>query len=264
MPDDNNQPASAMTAAGRYAQLETLRSPALMRGRECAALTIPALLPPEGTNDTSQLPTPYQSVGARGTNNLSSKLLLALFPPGASFFRLKVEEFLMDKLKERAGAGNDPTAEIETALSKIERAVITRLEQRAVRPVLSEFFKHLIVVGNALLQVLDDGALKSHTLANYVVKRDVAGSPLEIIVREGLSKKTLPPLVKAIVDEKTSKEGDEQKDTADTIWLYTWVQRQDNGSWKVHQEVLATVVEGTQGTYPKDKSAWIASRWTAI
>src|ERR1051325_9863644 len=125
MPDDNTQePQSVMTAAGRYSQLETLRSPALMRGREGATLTIPALLPPESTNDTSQLPTPFQSVGARGTNNLSSKLLLALFPPGSSYFRLKVEEFLMDKLKEREETGNDPTAEIETALSKVERAVI--------------------------------------------------------------------------------------------------------------------------------------------
>jgi hypothetical protein len=264
MPDDNKQeqPSQVMTAAGRYEQLETLRSPALMRGRECSALTIPALLPPESTNDTSQLPTPFQSVGARGTNNLSSKLLLALFPPGASFFRLKVDDFMMDKLKERAGKGADPTAEIETALSKVERAVITRLEQRAVRPVLSEFFKHLIVVGNGLLQVLPGGALKFHTLANYVVKRDVAGSALEIITREGLSPKTLPPAVQEIVEKKTNVESD--KDTTENIWLYTWVRRQDNSSWKVHQEVLGEKVPGTEGTYPKDKSAWIAARWTAI
>src|SRR6266576_1848805 len=151
MPDDNNQPASAMTAAGRYAQLETLRSPALMRGRECAALTIPALLPPEGTNDTSQLPTPFQSVGARGVNNLASKLLLALFPPGSSFFRLKVEEFLMDKLLQKAAAAgqDDPTGEVEAAFSKVERAVLTRMEENSTRPVLSELFKHLISIGNA-------------------------------------------------------------------------------------------------------------------
>lgn len=265
MPDDNKQEQPpVVTASGRYTQLETLRSPVLMRARECSMLTIPALLPPESTNDTSQLPTPFQSVGARGVNNLSSKLLLALFPPGSSFFRLKVEDFLMDKLKARGG--DDPTAEIETALAKVERATLTRMEQKAWRPVLSECKKHLIVAGNGLLQILKGGGLKFHNLANYVVKRDVSGEPFEIIVREGLSRKTLPPLVKTIVDSKTSAQGAPpaaDKD-GDTIWLYTWVKKQDNGSWKVHQEVLDVLVKGTEGTYPKDKNAWIAARWTAI
>src|ERR1051325_283762 len=128
-----------VTAAGRYTELDSKRSPVLARGRECSELTIPSLLPPEGTDDASRLPQPFQSVGAKGTNNLSSKLMLALFPPGSSFFRLTVEEFLMDKLVQKASASgqDDPRGEIEAALSKVERAVNSRLEQTAVRPVLS-------------------------------------------------------------------------------------------------------------------------------
>lgn len=254
-----------VTAEGRYEQLSAQRSPALMRAREAATLTIPALLPPEGTNDASMLPTPFQSVGARGVNNLASKLLLALFPPGASFFRLKVEEFMMDKLVAKAGASGDPTGEIEQALSKVEKAVLTRLEQKAARPVLSEMFKHLISGGNALLQVLPTGALKFHMLSNYVCKRDTQGEPVEIIVREGLNRKTLPPAVRQIVESKSSNE-DQAKDTSEVIWLYTriWRDADDNGSWEIQQEVLGVVVPGSQGDYPSGKSPWLSLRWSSI
>jgi hypothetical protein len=128
--------------------------------------------------------------------------------------------------------------------------------------VLSEFFKHLFVVGNGLLQVLKSGALKFHPLSNYVVKRDVEGSPIEIIVREGLSRRTLPDSVKEIVERKSSSQ-DQKKDTNDTIWLYTWMSLEGN-KWQIHQEVLDEIIPGTDGTYPKDKSPWIPARWSSI
>ena len=37
-----------LTAKKRYEQLKSIRAPYLERGRACAKLTIPALLPPEG------------------------------------------------------------------------------------------------------------------------------------------------------------------------------------------------------------------------
>ena len=253
--------APVVTAQGRYEELQMSRSPALMRAREAASLTIPALMPPEGTSDASTLPTPYQSVGARGVNNLAAKLLLALFPPSASFFRLKVQDFLVDQIAGAAAAGDSPLAEIESALAKVERAVITKLEQQSARPVLNEVLKHLPVCGNALLQILPKGQLKMFALDKYVVKRDVEGNPTEIIVREGLSRKTLPPAVAQIVQ---SQSGDDthEKDVQ-TIWLYTWV-RLDGNTWRVHQEVLGIAVPGTTGSYPKDKAAWLPLRWTVV
>lgn len=262
----NQQPVSqAETAEGRYEQFTSTRSPALQRARDAAALTIPSLMPPEGASDATSLPQPYQSVGARGVGNLAAKLLLALFPPGSSFFRLTVDTFLMDKLTEKAKAAGeaDPLGEVEAALSKIERAVLTRLEQRNTRPVLSEMFKHLIVAGNALLHILPDGALKLFTLQHYVVKRNGDGEPVEIIVKEALSRKALPPEVKEIVEAKQAT-GDQKSNDIETINLYTWVRRQANGSWLVHQEVFGQRIEETDGTYPKDKPAWLALRWNYV
>ena len=74
--------------SARYNKLEGKRERYLDRAREVSELTIPALLPPEGFTSSTDLYTPYQSVGARGVNNLASKLLMLLLPPNVPFFRL--------------------------------------------------------------------------------------------------------------------------------------------------------------------------------
>lgn len=258
-------PTPTTTAQGRYEQLATLRNPALRRAQECSALTIPSLIPPDGTTDSSILPTPYQSVGSRGVNTLGSKLMLALFPPGSAFFKLTVDEFLLDQLKTKAKAAGatDPQAAIDTALSKAERAVMTRFEQKNARPILSEYLKHLLIAGNGLLCILKDGAFKFFPLPQYVVKRDTSGEAIEIIARQGLSRRSLPPEVRPIVEGKEAPETN-AKDATDTIDLYTWIQRQDDGSWTVHQEVVGQKIPGTEGTYPKDGLPWLAGRWTVV
>lgn len=65
---------------GLYQKLESDRYTYLQRARDAARLTIPTLFVDEGHTPASELPTPYQSVGARGVNNLSSALLLSLLP----------------------------------------------------------------------------------------------------------------------------------------------------------------------------------------
>ena len=75
-------------AAKRYAQCESSRDAFLQRGRDAAELTIPTLLPPEGHSGSTVYQTPYQGVGARGVNNLASKLLLALLPPNLSLIHI--------------------------------------------------------------------------------------------------------------------------------------------------------------------------------
>lgn len=244
---------------GRYEQLATGRSGAESRAREASKLTIPSLIPPAGATSSTLLPSPWQSVGARGVNNLAAKLLLALLPPGTSFFKLSPQEHVLDELK---GEDNAPVvAAIQEALSKVERAVTTKLESTNIRPVMFEVFKHLIVGGNALLVILPDGSFKMFPLARYVVKRDLEGNPLEIITKEALDRRTLPPAAQAIVqaDVTGSEMGNDKP-----LELFTVVARKDNGSWRVHQEILGQRIPGSEGFYPKDRSAWLPLRWTAV
>jgi hypothetical protein len=250
-------PGQQITAAGRYEVLTQTRNPVLQRAREVAKLTIPGLLPPEGADDATILPTPWQSIGADGVTNLAAQLLLVLFPPGTSFFRLQVDEFT----KEQIAADEDAAAQIEAALAKIERSVIDHLEGSGARVILTEALQHLIVAGNGLVQVLKDGRLKFFPLSKYVVRRDLEGNVLEIITKETLARETLPPAAQALLTEAP-----DSQDTAksSTIDLYTWVRRGTNGSWYVEQHVEGQRIPGTVGNYPKDKSAWIPLRWSSV
>lgn len=267
-------PAPQNTAQARYASLETERTGPLQRARECSMLTIPSLIPPEGTNDTTKLPQPYQSVGSRGVNNLAAKLLLALFPPGTSFFRLDVDEFVADNLKKKAAqsGATDPQGSMDTALSKVERAIVKKLEEKNFRTTMTELLKHLIVGGNGLLQILKSGALKFHSLTNYVVVRDTDGECVEIIVREGAVRETLPANALAIVTAQSqateTPPSTNGSQSPNTIWLYTWIRRRVTRTgtkvWVTHQEVVGQKIPGTDGQYPVDSPAWLPLRWSIV
>jgi len=80
------------SAKERFEKLDSKRDQVVDRARQAADITIPALMPPDGIDENASLPSPYQSLGARGVNNLTSKLRLSLFPPGQAFFRLQMED----------------------------------------------------------------------------------------------------------------------------------------------------------------------------
>ena len=125
----------------QYQKMEIDREIYLERARESAELTIPYLYPPAGSNQATTYPTPYQAIGARGVMNLASKLMLALFPPQAPFFRLDVDDLVYKSIQ------GDPRqkATIEQGLAKIEKAVMDSIESDNDRVAFYEALKLLIV-----------------------------------------------------------------------------------------------------------------------
>lgn len=244
-----------MAGAGkRYLQLEGKRDPFLRRAREAAKLTIPALLPSDNHSGGSVLPTPFQGLGARGVNNLASKLLLALLPPNSAFFRLTIDDFTLEQMTQREGM----RAEVEEALGKIERACTSEIETTAVRVTAGEVLKHLLVTGNALMYVPTQGNVKMFRLDRYVVSRDPMGNVLEIIVKESISPKLLPAEM-GITDEGNDLNPDR------TVDIFTHIHLSPDGKkWVVYQEVKEQVVPGSEGDYPLDKTPWIPLRFTKI
>ncbi len=239
----------ALTASKKYTSLETKRQPYLRRAWDAAELTIPFLLPRNGTL-TQDLPTPSQGVGARGVNNLSAKLLLALFPANAPFFKFEIDDFTLQKLTER----EDSRAMIEEGLASMERAVVSEVESRALRVPLYECLRHLIVTGNALLYITPEGALRVFHLDQYVVDRDPQGQVLKIIVKESISTELLKEL-----HEVTTPDNKDEKDHD----LYTVIRRV-NKRWMVHQEVQDKIIPKSSGHFPIDKSPWLALRFCRI
>lgn len=248
-------PARQGEVATKYAKLEGLRNPYLERAREAAKLTIPSLIPPEGGSGSTRFKTPYQGLGARGVNNLSSKLLLALFPPNSPFFRLSIGDFQLEKLTKRKGM----RAQIEEAFGQIERSVMSVVET-AARTRLFEALKHLIVGGNVLLHIMPSKAIRAFRLNQYVVKRDPVGNLLEIIVKERVSPLALPREIRVAVDIESENESPE-----DNLDLYTYIHRASDGTeFKVHQELNGMIVPGSDGTYPVDRLPWLPLRWSAV
>lgn len=249
----------AKTAAARYSQLERLRQPFLSRARSAAKLTIPTLLPPEGHNGDASLPTPFQGIGARGVNNLASKLLLALFPPNSPIFRLLIDDFTIEELTKQEGM----KALVEEALGKVERAVMTEIEGAAIRVTAFEALKQLIVAGNVLLYLPPEGGMRAYRLDRFVVKRDPMGNILEHITKETVAPDTLPKEFIAKLGPNAKQKFNNAMSADKTLDLYTHV-KLVNGMWRIYQEVEGVKVPGTEGTYPKGKSAWIPLRFTKI
>ena len=218
---DNTEQGSI---ASRYQSLSSSRETFLERARESSELTLPFLVPPSGHSDATRYPTPYQGIGARGVNNLASKLLLALVPPNAPFFRLQINDFVLKDMEQDKPLKTD----VEKALGEVERAVMSEVEMSADRVQIFEALKHLIVSGNCLLVVEDEGT-RLFPLERFVIKRDPMGQVLEIITKESLSPKSLPEDVAEIIQADLS--GDEK-----SVDIYTHFCKRDK-HFDVMQEV---------------------------
>ena len=237
------------TVARRYSQLESERDTFLERGREAARLTIPTLLPDEGHSSSTIYSTPYQGIGARGVNNLASKLLLALLPPNSPFFRLTIDDF---DLQEIAG---DARGQVEEGLARIERAAMQEIEGRAIRVPSFEALKLLIVTGNALVYMPKKGGMKVYRPDRYCVKRDAMGNVLEIITKESVAPVMLPEDVQAMLPPS-----DNPKKNLD---LYTCVMREGSG-WTTKQEVAGMEIPSAKGKYKADQNPFIPLRFIRI
>ena len=233
----------------RYDRYKGDRDSYLRRGREASLFTIPSLLPEQDHTSTSELITPYQSIGAEGVNNLSSKLLLSLLPPNAPFFRLVVDNSELEALLA------EKRSEAEEGLAKIERMVMQEIEVRGLRVPISEALKQLIVTGNVLIYLPPEEQIRVFRLDRYVVKRDSMGNPLEIITKESLSPLSLPENAKEIIADPDSES------TLQDLDLFTCV-KWTGKNWMIHQELEGQIVPGSEGTFPKNRNPFLALRFT--
>jgi len=168
-----------MSAKSRYDYLASDRSQFLNVARQAADLTLPYLNrgEEEFVKGARHLPTPWQSVGAKGVVTLASKLMLALLPPQTSFFKLQVDDTAL-------GTDFPPEvrSELDLSFAKIERTILESIAASSDRVVVHQALKHLVVAGNALI-FMGEKQLKLYPLNRYVVERDGNGNVLEIVTR---------------------------------------------------------------------------------
>lgn len=246
------------TKASRYQNLMGDRYIYLQRGRECALLTVPAILPREGFTSASYLPTPYQSLGARGLRTLASKLMLSLFPSNTSFFEYKIDDQSIQKLGQARG-------EIEKALASRERAVCTELDTSVFRPAAFQALQHLIVSGNALVYIPTAPADRAqvYRLDQYVTRRDPAGNLLEFGILERLDILSIPePVRKLLMETDMFKNRDKAKYSQHEVDLYTHGIYED-GCWNICKEACGLELPDSYVTYSKDELPYFALRFSS-
>ena len=111
-----------------------------------------------------------------------------MFHTNVPFFKL-----VLDKIKiAQEEAGAEAITEIDKALRKVENALMREIEVSTDRVAMFEALKHLVVGGNVLLYLTEEG-LQVYPLEKYVCKRDATGNTIEIIIKETISAKALPP-----------------------------------------------------------------------
>jgi len=246
-----------VTAAGLYEQYATERSTYLREGQESSKYTLPYLIPETAVSSgrRTRIKTPYQGIGAAGTNSLASKLLTGLFPTNLPFFKLVLDQI---KIAQEEG-GKEAITEIDKALRKVENALMREIEVSNDRVAMFEALKHLVVGGNVLLYLTEEG-LQVYPLEKYVCKRDPNGNTLEIIIKETINAKALPESFLKNLQQKAEYTEDTMEEDLD---IYTHVKR--NGDYfNYHQECKNEIIPNTEGRAKKDISPFINLRFTRI
>jgi len=246
------------TAAGLYEQMASERSTYLREGQESSKFTLPYLIPETAGGSgsrRSRIKTPYQSIGAAGVNSLAAKLLTGLFPTNIPFFKLVLDQI---KIAQQEG-GQEAVTEIDKALRKVEAALMREIEVSNDRVAMFEALKHLIVGGNVLLYLTDEG-LQVYPLEKYVCRRDPNGNTLEIIIKETINGKALPADFLLKLQEKAKYTDQTVEEDLD---IYTHVKR-DGDFFNWHQECKGERIPNTDGRAKKDVNPFINLRFTRL
>jgi len=258
-------------AAQSYHKQETVRSPYLQAAYKAATLTIPSLFPDSG--DASQadryrkdLPTPWQGLGARGLNNVASKLLLTLFPPSQPIFKYQISPSLTEGIEDDQETAKE-VSKIEKLLAQREIELSELIESDAIRPALHEAVRQLLVAGNVLIHLPDRGGMRVFRLNRYVVRRDSYGTVIEAVLKETMARDALPEPVREWMEQqfpyRPAKSHDESRQ--DEVDIYTHIKLEPGGkSYKVCQEIDGLQVPGSEGTYPSDAPEFIFLRLTRV
>jgi hypothetical protein len=238
-------------AKGLWAKMEARKWSYINRARECSKLTLPFIYPPAGSGPVTALPTPYNSLGARGVNNLAAKLLLSLLPPNTPFFR-----FTMSREVVRQAKSEQLLGELDYAFSEMEKEIMDEMERMSTRPVLFEAMRNLLIAGNGLLELSTDGKWRFRGLLNYAVERDHSGNILHLLTLDSAALETLPPDVQEYAKQEYGG-GDWN------VNVYTVVCRRDKNyeSW---QEVCGKEVPGSRVNYSFEELPYVVLRWNRI
>lgn len=228
------------TLRAEYDGLRMWRSPYLDIARRTSELTIPSMFPITTTSDVNPpkhtnitLKYPYNSIGAGGVSNLSSKLIMLILPPNDVFFKFTPSEKELRKVFTDPQQFANVKREFDSRLSVIEKIVQRHIETSQIRNKLNEYIAQLIVAGNSSLEFKLDSYtkqtfLKVYKLNSYVVLRDGDDNIIKFITRTNITFGTLDAELRQKIIEQRLLDKQELPDEDEALDLYSGVYK-DNG-----------------------------------
>lgn len=236
------------TPAELWSRLDTSAGGLIAKCERYAALTIPKLCLPSGVTTSTEVTNDYQSLGAAAVNHLNNRLMLALFRPGDPFFRLDPGK----KTKAQLAALRMSPEELGTLLAGKELEAVSVLDQRAIRPKLYQAGRHLIALGNVVLELQKDTA-RTYGIKNFRVKRDAKGDVHTLVIAESVKFDELELPVQRVVPGKVAES---------QVTLYRAIRRQQDGRYRLQQAVDQTVLpEEFDGYWPANKMPYHVLAW---
>lgn len=255
--------APVVAVVETYDRLTSTREHYLDRARLNAKLTIPALMPPQALTQGGDLYIPYQSIGAQGVNTMAEKIVDAMLPTNLPIHRTVVDDKALEDLS------GDPTAraEVEAKLSSRDRAIQAEIEGMMIRAQFGEAVRQLLVSGNVLVVVPDQGNARVYRLDKYVVQRAPDGTVLNVIIKESVPFELLPDEVQEALKEnhadKLTKDSRGVVEGDQPIALYTRYWRKGK-KMETQQYAYNVPIPGTDGRWPLEESPVFALRMAYV
>jgi hypothetical protein len=255
-----------MTAEKLYRRRISERQCFLDEAYRSSKLTLPSLIPDNqdiiNRSPGVTLAKPFQSLGARGVNNLASKLLLTLLPPTAPFMKYE----LAGEAKVEAEESSEDLAGLKSKLAVREMLIQSEVDLQGIRSKGFQVLKHELVAGNVMTYSdPDEGGLQVFPLNSYTAKRDGRGQLLDLIYvekldRMGIFDERILDILRDSVEE-TKTEADEADKP---VLLFTRVMRTGKDSFESYQEVNGMEVEGSRDTHKQRTLPWLVLRLNGI
>lgn len=247
---DDSDFSLGQTAEALYQREATRRDTVIERAREVAQVTIPSLVPPEGYQEGDKLYTPHQGVGARGINNISSRLMMTLMPPERPLFKHEIPEDLITDWEQE-----DPEVygKVVLAMAKRSLRVTARADTTPLRAVTRQVFRLLGVAGNCLFRYRNVDSPAVAGMDRYIVKRDNEGNPLLTIYEEHVAWNSLTKQAQELASKDTHKAILDKPAWERAVPVYTvckLAKRASQMVWLSWQEVFGKKVKDSEEVSP--------------
>lgn len=247
----SRETASAMWAAHRDTQ-------GIRKAEDFAKFTIPSLMadPLKGHDQADTLEYDFQSYGALLVNNLTSKLVSALFPAGRPCFQITLDATLRDAAKQR---GVDDTA-LNAATAKLELSATERLFRNANLAKLTRAVKLLITTGDALLyRDTRRGKFLVWSKQSYTVRRDAFGDLSTVVLKQRIAFEHLPQEVQA--DATSKRIMAKPSDKLEYYTVIEWRPTPQGERRVVVWNELEGKRVGPESSYPEHLCPWVPVAW---